>query len=123
MLKAKLKYDPDTVTDLPCVFVLEWTCQVHMQDIPLEVCQTCIQARRLNMETNSTRQQTISRTPISQQAMPSLSVLPRHVNEARIRSLEEQLEEERKIRLEYQARVERLEGILEDLQAQLKRAS
>jgi len=56
--------DPDTVTDYPCLYVSEWTCPIHVTDIPLEVCQTCIQARRLKMEQNSMKLQTGS-TPAS----------------------------------------------------------
>jgi hypothetical protein len=29
-----------------CVFVAGWTCQLEVEEIPLEVCRLCVEARR-----------------------------------------------------------------------------
>lgn len=63
MVEVQRRNNPDELNDLPCLYVREWSCPVQARDIPLEVCQLCIQARRLNMELNRTRLQTDSSVP------------------------------------------------------------
>jgi len=36
---------PEDVEGSPCIFVEGWVCRIKAQTIPLEVCQTCINAR------------------------------------------------------------------------------
>jgi len=33
-----------------CAFVWDWTCHVESEDIPLDVCRMCLEARRLRIE-------------------------------------------------------------------------
>jgi hypothetical protein len=33
-----------------CAFVWDWTCHVEAEDIPLDVCRMCLEARRLRIE-------------------------------------------------------------------------
>ena len=33
-----------------CAFVWDWTCHVEAEDIPLDVCRVCLDARRLRVE-------------------------------------------------------------------------
>jgi len=31
-----------------CIFVSDWTCHVQVDEIPLEVCRLCVEARRVH---------------------------------------------------------------------------
>jgi hypothetical protein len=40
-----------------CVFVQEWKCPIETEEIPLEVCKLCLEARRLqSMQLKISRQ-------------------------------------------------------------------
>lgn len=34
-----------------CIYVERWTCNVAPDEIPLEVCRVCIEARKVSMQT------------------------------------------------------------------------
>jgi len=38
--------EPSELRRLKCVFVSDWTCYVQVDEIPLEVCRICLEARR-----------------------------------------------------------------------------
>jgi len=31
-----------------CIFVSDWTCHLEVDEIPLEVCRLCVEARRIH---------------------------------------------------------------------------
>lgn len=49
-----------------CAFVRDWKCHVEAEDIPLDVCRMCLDARRLHIEELG---RVVKRTGV---AMPSL---------------------------------------------------
>jgi hypothetical protein len=34
---------------MKCVFVPEWECNIETEEIPLEVCKVCIEARKTSV--------------------------------------------------------------------------
>ena len=42
-----------------CVFVPDWICQMEVEEIPLEVCRLCVEARKIASYQAKTAKQTI----------------------------------------------------------------
>lgn len=92
-----------------CVFVDDWVCHVEVDEIPLEVCRTCLDARRLRIEQGDkvVRQAVGAAEPLrpgadSRAVMGALSMLDRQFLEGGI-GLEEYIQR-RKALLESIAR-------------------
>jgi hypothetical protein len=114
LIKTEQKRDPDIVADYPCLYVSEWICPIHVPDIPLEVCQVCIQARRLNMEQNSLKQQTGTAPAFQRSVKPPVQRLTPQREEVEQKTPEEQLK--RRARVLLNRYIENLKENLETLE-------
>ena len=40
--------EPSEQRRMNCIFVSDWTCHLEVDEIPLEVCRLCIEARKIH---------------------------------------------------------------------------
>jgi len=111
LARIERKRDTDAVADYPCMYVPEWICPVHVQDLPLEVCQVCIQARRLNMEENSLKLQTGTAPAFQRSVKPTVQRPTAQREEVEQRTPEEQLKKRARVLLNRY-----IENLKEDLE-------
>ena len=55
-----------------CIFVSDWTCHVEVDEIPLEVCRLCVEARRIHATEHA---KTVTR-PINEGAEREIKLEP-----------------------------------------------
>jgi len=86
-----------------CVFVKSWTCPVESDDVPLEVCRICVEARK-------TQPAVINRTATISRASKVFPTKPVHDTIGHLNELDKQFEKNEISPEEY---VEKRKNILE----------
>lgn len=64
--------EPSEQRRMNCVFVSDWICHVEVDEIPLEVCRLCVEARRVH----ATEHAKTATRPANGEAEPKIKVKP-----------------------------------------------